>query len=65
MIDSEIWTYDLADANKKGTNSPNWYKHSSLRESFNLENLKPTTLSDFVMKMTKNATVFQKVSSQI
>lgn len=66
MRDSKVWTYNLTDANRKQEyEKPQWFKQPSLRETFNLPDLSPTTLSEFAMKMLKNQSMFEQVSENI
>ena len=63
MTESEVWTYNLTLANEKEEyEKPYWYKQPTLRELFNLPDLKPSTLNDFAIDMIRNRSIFQEVS---
>ncbi|KAL7017337.1 hypothetical protein ACKWTF_010322 [Chironomus riparius] len=56
-----VWTYNMTEANLGGENlKPRWFKQPTLRESFNLPDLSPETLSKFTMDMMRNSTLFQE-----
>lgn len=63
MKNDAVWTYNLTEANQQGEKlKPHWFKQPSLRESFNLPDLSPSTLSEFTMEMMRNSSVFQEVN---
>ena len=56
----------MTEANLQGENlKPNWYKQPTLRESFNLPDLSPATLSEFTMDMMRNSSLFEEVSEKL
>ncbi len=54
-----MWTFNLTEANLLG--SPKWYRQANLKEDFELENLSPAALNDFVHRMVKEPLLFDKV----
>lgn len=61
VINVESWIYNLTEANEKDSNSPNWFKQFSLKESFELDDLSPDTLTKFVDDLAVNKTKLQQV----
>lgn len=58
-----MWTYNLTAANlQNDTEKPNWCRQASLREEFNLKNLSPTSIDNFVRQMLKDPAIFDRVS---
>lgn len=61
MKDVESWIYNLTDANQNELQNPIWFRHFSLREAFNLKDLSPLTMNNF-MNGESNDTKTQQVS---
>jgi hypothetical protein len=56
----------LTAANAQGEHEfPTWFRQSSLREDFNLTDLSPQTMNNFVHQMLKDPVVFDKVGDEI
>lgn len=56
VIDEEGWTFDLNDANIKG--SPHWYKLYSARSSYAMDGLRPSDWNKFINHMRTNDELF-------
>ena len=61
VINVESWIYNLTEANENDSKSPNWFKQFSLKESFELDDLSPATMTKFVDQLAGNKTKLQQV----
>ncbi|CAO1438478.1 unnamed protein product [Diamesa hyperborea] len=60
VINVESWIYNLTEANADDSKSPNWFKQFSLKESFELDDLSPATMTKFVDQLAGNKTKLQQ-----
>ncbi|CRK90511.1 CLUMA_CG004132, isoform A [Clunio marinus] len=62
VTDLESWSYNLTEANNNDeTENPFWYQQFSLREAFNLTDLRPKTMEEFVKGLPQNANKTQEL----
>ncbi|KAJ6645977.1 Sphingomyelin phosphodiesterase, partial [Pseudolycoriella hygida] len=52
VIDKDCWTYNLSEANIKGT--PEWYKLYSARSIYNMDGLRPDDWNELINRMEDN-----------
>jgi hypothetical protein len=62
VTDVESWIYNLTAANQHELQNPYWFRQFSLRDAFNLADLSPSTIDEFVNTLPGNTTAIQQVS---
>ncbi|KAF5270385.1 hypothetical protein FQR65_LT05573 [Abscondita terminalis] len=58
MVDYELWTYDLLQANNNTT--PNWYKLYSFKKDFKLEDLNFNSFHNLLKRMSVDDSLLEK-----
>ncbi|ODM96222.1 Sphingomyelin phosphodiesterase [Orchesella cincta] len=58
IIDHETWIYNLTDANLNPHLPPRWYKLYQATEAFEIPDMSPESLNNFVQRMSSNITAF-------
>ncbi|CAG7733946.1 unnamed protein product [Allacma fusca] len=60
ILDHETWIFNLTEANLTPEVPPKWFRLYKAKELYGLENLSPSQLHSFVMRMSSNETEFKE-----
>nr|CAD7441276.1 unnamed protein product [Timema bartmani] len=60
VVDSDMWIFNLTDANSKPEQNPDWFKLYSFRDEYRVANLLPAQLDSLAHRMAANHTLLQE-----
>nr|CAD7195606.1 unnamed protein product [Timema douglasi] len=60
VVDSDMWIFNLTDANSKPDQDPDWFKLYSFRDEYGVANLLPAQLDSLAHRMAANHTLLQE-----
>nr|CAD7259209.1 unnamed protein product [Timema shepardi] len=63
VVDSDMWIFNLTDANSKPDQDPDWFKLYSFRDEYGVANLLPAQLDSLAHRMAANHTLLQEYYS--